>query len=103
MRRVSLMIVTVLVVVITAAACKKAPPVVKAAPPGTSTAGGANPGAPPPPPPEPVAEPVLVPSLPEDAVAGRSLDELNRDSPLKPVFYELDSTELSQLAQQALQ
>ena len=104
MRRVSLMIVTVLVVVITAAACaKKAPPVVKAAPPGTSTGGGANPGAPPPPPPEPVAEPVLVPSLPEDAVAGRSLDELNRDSPLKPVFYDLDSTELSQIAQQALQ
>jgi peptidoglycan-associated lipoprotein len=46
---------------------------------------------------------VIVPSLPEDTVAARSLDELNRDSPLKPVFYELDSTELSQSAQQALQ
>jgi peptidoglycan-associated lipoprotein len=103
MRRVSLMIVAVLVVVTAAAACgKKPPPVMKPAPPpATSSGGGAN--TPPPAPPEPVAEPVVVPSLPEDAVAGRSLDELNRDSPLKPVFYELDSTELSQLAQQALQ
>jgi peptidoglycan-associated lipoprotein len=104
MRRVSLMIVTVLVAVITVAACaKKTPPVVKAPAPATTTGGGANTGAPPPAPPEPVAEPVIVPSLPEDAVAGRSLDELNRDSPLKPVFYELDSTELSPTAQQTLQ
>src|SRR5687767_7030859 len=104
MRRVSLMIVAVLVVVITAGACgPKTPPLAKPAPPpATSTGGAANPGAPPAPP-EPVAEPVIVPSLPEDAVAGRSLDELNRDSPLKPVFYDLDSTELSQAAQQALQ
>jgi peptidoglycan-associated lipoprotein len=57
----------------------------------------------PPPPPEPVAEPVVVPSMPEDTVASRSLDELNRDSPLKPVFYELDSADLSPAAQQTLQ
>jgi peptidoglycan-associated lipoprotein len=50
-----------------------------------------------------VSEPVVVPSLPEDTVASRSLDELNRDSPLKPVYYELDSSDLSQSAQQALQ
>jgi peptidoglycan-associated lipoprotein len=41
--------------------------------------------------------------MPEDAVSGRSLDELNRESPLKPVFYDLDSAELSGDAQQALQ
>lgn len=104
MRRVSLMIVAVLVVLITAAACnKKTPPVARPAPPPGTSPGGANTGPPPPAPPQPVAEPVLVPSLPEDTVSSRSLDELNRDSPLEPVFYDLDSTELSQTAQQALQ
>ncbi len=103
MRRLSSMIVTVLLVVMTAAACaKKTPPIARPPAPPPTTSGGTM-GAPPPAPPEPVAEPVIVPSLPEDAVAGRSLDELNRDSPLKPVFYELDSTDLSQTAQQALQ
>jgi peptidoglycan-associated lipoprotein len=88
----------------TAAACKKTTqPVAKPMPPpslGTST-GSTTPA--PPPPPEPVEEPVVVPSIPEDPVASRSLDELNRDSPLKPVFYELDSADLSAAAQQALQ
>jgi peptidoglycan-associated lipoprotein len=41
--------------------------------------------------------------MPDDAVEGRSLDELNRESPLKPVFYDLDSSDLSADAQQALQ
>ena len=104
MRRVSLMVLAVLVVLITAAACgKKPPPVARPVPPPPTTTGGATTGGAPPAPPEPVAEPVVVPSLPEDTVAARSLDELNRDSPLKPVFYELDSTELSPAAQQALQ
>jgi peptidoglycan-associated lipoprotein len=37
-------------------------------------------------PPEPLAS---------DSVASRSLDDLNRDSPLKPVFFEYDSNELN--------
>jgi peptidoglycan-associated lipoprotein len=103
MRRVSPIVVAVLVLLITAAACaKKTPPVARPPAPPATPSGGANTGAPPSPP-EPVAEPVVVPSMPEDTVAARSLDELNRDSPLKPVFYELDSTELSPAAQQALQ
>jgi peptidoglycan-associated lipoprotein len=32
--------------------------------------------------------------LPEDTIGGKSLDDLNRDSPLKPVFFGLDSSEL---------
>jgi peptidoglycan-associated lipoprotein len=32
--------------------------------------------------------------LGEDAIVNRSLDDLNRDSPLKPVFFPLDSAEL---------
>lgn len=34
------------------------------------------------------------PALNDDAVAGRSLDDLNRNSPFKPVFFPLDSSEL---------
>jgi peptidoglycan-associated lipoprotein len=44
-----------------------------------------------------VDEPLPVPAEPvgEDAIGGRSLDELNRDSPFKPVFFDLDSSELN--------
>jgi peptidoglycan-associated lipoprotein len=47
-------------------------------------------------PPQPVEEPTPVPqpTLEEDAIGGRSLDDLNRDSPLKPAFFGLDSAEL---------
>lgn len=50
---------------------------------------------PPPPPPVRVEESLPVPQpLAEDAIANRSLDDLNRDSPFKPVFFALDSAEL---------
>jgi peptidoglycan-associated lipoprotein len=101
MRRLVLFVMAVVLVAMTVSACKKnTPPVTRPMPPPGNTTGG---GAPPPGPPEPVSEPVPVPAMPEDAVSARSLDELNRDSPLKPVFYELDSAELSAAAQQALQ
>jgi peptidoglycan-associated lipoprotein len=41
--------------------------------------------------------------MPDEGVAGRSLDELNRESPLRPVFYDLDSADLTAAAQQSLQ
>src|SRR5579872_2477100 len=71
---------------------KKAPPVVRPLPP-------------PPPPPEPVAEPTIVPPEPvaEDRIASASLDDLNRNSPLKPVFFTLDSDELSAENQKTLE
>jgi peptidoglycan-associated lipoprotein len=34
------------------------------------------------------------PALSEDSVGNRSLDELNRDSPLRPAFFPLDSADL---------
>lgn len=52
---------------------------------------------PPPPPPQRVEDALPVPAEPllaDDAVAGRSLDDLNRNSPFKPVFFPLDSSEL---------
>ncbi len=103
MRRSLVLIVAALITAMTAAACAKKPaPVARPMPPPSTTAStGGNTAAPLPP--EPVAEPLPVPPIPEDTVAGRSLDELNRDSPLKAVFYELDSAELSPDAQRTLQ
>jgi peptidoglycan-associated lipoprotein len=50
----------------------------------------------PPAPPTRVDDALPVPPQPlaEDAVGNRSLDDLNRDSPLKPVFFGLDSADL---------
>src|SRR5579884_2001761 len=75
---------------------KNKPPVVRPLPPPpppTTT----TPGQRPPAPPEPVNEPTVVPPEPvaEDRIASASLDDLNRNSPLKPVFFVLDSDELS--------
>ena len=52
---------------------------------------------PPPPPPQPVAEPTVVPPEPvrDDAIKSASLDDLNKSSPLKPIFFEYDSSELT--------
>jgi peptidoglycan-associated lipoprotein len=44
-------------------------------------------------PPEPVRD---------DAIASASLDDLNRNSPLRPAFYEYDSSEVSAAAQAVL-
>ena len=50
----------------------------------------------PPAPPQRVEDALPVPPQPlsEDSVANRSLDDLNRDSPLKPVLFGLDSADL---------
>ncbi len=97
-----LLFVAMLILTVAAGACaKKVPPIAKPAPPGTVGA-----GAPPPPgPPEPVSEPTIVPPMPipEDAIGAKSLDDLNRDSPLQPVFFALDSSDLSSEGQAALQ
>ena len=47
------------------------------------------------------ALPVPPQPLAEDAVSNRSLDDLNRDSPLKPVFFGLDSADLDDVGRGA--
>ena len=71
---------------------KKAAPVTTAPPPETA----APAPEPPPPAPQRVDESLPVPAQPlgEDGIAGRSLEDLNRDSPLKPVFFPLDGFDL---------
>ncbi len=86
-----------------AAAChKKAPPVARPAPPPPTSTASTAPTRPPAPP-DPMREPI-VPAEPvrDDAIASASLDDLNRNSPLKPVFYELDRSDLSPTGQKVL-
>jgi peptidoglycan-associated lipoprotein len=91
----------VLLLLLTASACRRnQPPVARPTPP-----------APPPPaavtrppdPPAPMREPVPPEPLPSDSVASRSLDDLNRDSPLQPVFFDYDSSEINDAARATLQ
>jgi peptidoglycan-associated lipoprotein len=101
-RATQLTVATIILAALVVGACgKKKPPVTRPMPPPATTGGG---GAPPRPP-EPVGEPVPVPPEPvaEDEISGKSLDDLNRDSPLQPVFFELDSSTISGAGQSALQ
>jgi peptidoglycan-associated lipoprotein len=89
------------VLAVTAGACKKKqPPVARPMPPPPPSD-----AARPPAPPEPSPEPAPVPAEPvtDDAVGSKSLDDLNRNSPLKAVFFGLDSNEVDAAGQQILQ
>jgi peptidoglycan-associated lipoprotein len=83
------------------ACAPKKPPVARPLPPPPPT----TPEAPPPPaPPAPIAEKPVVtaPPLVEDPMATRSIDDLNRDSPMRVAYYDYDSAELSAEARAAL-
>ena len=88
------LVVLVLLSLIAAACAKKTAPVTSPAPPPTAAPPAVT--APPPRPPQRVEESLPVPPQPlsEDSIANRSLDDLNRDSPFKPVFFPLDTAEL---------
>ena len=95
-----LMVLAVVLMVMVGACAKKQPPVARPMPP--PAAGTAN--LPPPSPPRPVAESVPVPPMPvDDAIGSKSLDDLNRDSPLKAMFYDVDSSEVNAEGQRLLQ
>ena len=65
-------------------------------PPASNPRPPAQPVAPPPPAPPPVVPPELL--APEDEFSRRTLEELNRESPLEPVYFGLDGAELSDTA-----
>ena len=102
-RRTVLQIAVVAAVSLALACHKKAPPVARPTPPPPPTTGSNAPSRPPAPP-EPVVEPPIVPPEPvrDDAIASASIDDLNRNSPLKPVFYDLDSSDVSAAGQKIL-
>ncbi len=100
-RRAALMSLFFVVTMLVAACHKNKPPVVRPAPPPPPTTGTTKTPAPP----EPVAEPTVVPPEPlaEDKIAAASLDDLNRNSPLQPVFFDLDSADINSAGQAALE
>ena len=97
-------VVVLIVLAIVAGACGgKLPPVARPAPPPQNTVGTTAPARPPAPP-EPLREPTVVPPEPirDDRIVSSSLDDLNRNSPLKPVFFEYDSSEITPDAKSVL-
>jgi len=96
MRRFSTVGVLLILIGLVAASCsRRQPPVVAPPPPPVATPPAVT-TVPPPPPPQRVEEALPVPPQPlgEDSIANRSLDDLNRDSPFRPVFFALDAAEL---------
>ena len=97
MRSSKLVIVLVLTGLTAAACARRQPPI--AAPPRPPVVAPPSVTAAPPPPPQRVEETLPVPQQPlsEDTVGNRSLDDLNRDSPFRPVFFPLDSSDLDDM------
>jgi len=105
MKRTRLMTLAAAVVLLAlATACAKKPaPVERPQPPPTGTS-AIMPE--PPLPPRPVDEPIPVPPEPDSIAAGDlpgDLDALNRSGLLKPVLFDLDSSEVGTQGQQVLQ
>ena len=91
MRRSSTVAVLLILITVVASCSRRQPPIVAPAPAPVATPPAVT-TPPPAPPPQRVEEALPVPPEPlsEDAIANRSLDDLNRDSPFRPVFFELD-------------
>ena len=100
-------IATFVVVLALAGACaKKQPPVARPTQPPPATVPADTTAARPPAPPEPVAEPITVPedpSLTSGDLSARTVDEINKESPFQPVFFELDQDQLDSTDQTVLQ
>ena len=97
------LIILVVLLTVVVGACKKKAPVARPMPPPAVDPSITTPARPPDPP-RPVSEPVPVPPMPaEDTIGSKTLDDLNRDSPLRPLFFELDSSDVSPAGQQTLQ
>jgi peptidoglycan-associated lipoprotein len=104
-RQAKALLVLVLLFTVVVSACKKGgqPPIARPMPP-PMVSDTTNTAPPKPEPPRPVSEPVIVPPMPaDDMIGSKSLDDLNRDSPLRPLFFELDSSDVSAEGQQVLQ
>jgi peptidoglycan-associated lipoprotein len=91
----------IVLVALTAAACgRNQPPVARPSPPAPPPSAVS---AKPPEPPAPVREPVPAEPLTSDDVSSRSLDDLNRNSPLQPVFFAYDSAEVDDAGRAVLE
>ncbi|HEY9466369.1 MAG TPA: peptidoglycan-associated lipoprotein Pal [Vicinamibacterales bacterium] len=94
MRNTTIVVAVTLAITVTAA-CGKKKVATGPQPPPAEEAAVVPPT--PPPPAERVEDNVPVTTgLPADTITNKSLDDLNRESPLKPVFFRLDSAELDE-------
>src|SRR5688500_10742783 len=99
LRRMPFVVTIVLVLTVVVGACaKKQAPVARPMPPPTVAPPAVTAAPPPARPSERIDESLPVPSEPlgEDSIGNRSLDDLNRQSPLAPVFFGLDSADLDE-------
>ena len=92
----------VILIATLASACVRNPAPIEPVPPSPPPAADPVQPAPlsPPPAPEPPPQPPLVP---DDEFEVRSLEDLNRDSPLEPVFFNYDSSSLEEEARAVLE
>jgi peptidoglycan-associated lipoprotein len=99
-------VVLAALVMMSAGAChhRIPPPEAPAPPPAAEPEPSAEAPSRPPAPPEPVKEPAVVAPAPivEDRLTTASLDEINRNSPLKPVFFDFNQSGISAEGQKAL-
>ena len=95
------LVATLLVVLVTACTARSSP-VTPPAPPAPDPEPSASPAVPPTPAPRPPAPIVPPDPIPLDTFESRSLDDLNRESPLQIVFFDYDSAELQEAARLAL-
>jgi peptidoglycan-associated lipoprotein len=94
MRTRTTLLIAIMLAVMVGACSRRQPPVTTTAPPPATVT--------PPPPatttaPQRVDDALPVPAQPplaDESLAGRSLDDLNRNSPLQPVFFLVDSADL---------
>ena len=96
-----LLCTTVVVLALVGGCAKKQPPIARpTTPPPDTTADATRPPAPP----QPVSEPVAVPPEPvlDDPIAGRDIEDINRNSPFQPVFFAFDSSDVDSAGQQVL-
>jgi peptidoglycan-associated lipoprotein len=102
--RLKLTIVTLMSLAVMVSACgKKVQPVPIPQPP-PPVASNVPPQPPLTQPPRNVTEDLPVPAQPlaDDAIGNKPLDDLNRDSPLQPAFFPLDSADLDEVAKVAV-
>ena len=89
-----------LLVVTAACGSKKAPALEPVPAPVPETVAPPTPA--PPPAPKVIADATPAPAVRDDSVSSSALDDLNRNSPLRPVFFALDSSDIDPTARAAL-
>ena len=98
--KISLVLIVAVAMAVSGCNRRRAPVAAPAPPPAVTTPPPIT-TVPQPAPPQRVDEALPVPQQPalaDDEIGNRSLDELNRNSPLQPVFFELDSADLNESA-----